>query len=279
MQTITTIAAPTTRVLERSTSVSSTSSSSTTTSSSSSCALSPDLTSEEDLDFLLEPDCFNDGHHFITKPKQVTFALDLVPEFLREPRPEVEMKNSSFSTKQKQNSSKPVRSILKSSCSIGALLKFKERCQLEKQLQRVVVKGAWMTKFEADGSRSRQWFSVSPDGSDLAWNGFGKILAKLLLTKSEQISLADVDGLVPGPMTVHFQLNDWSVYNPANCFTIVLRNSLVCVECPDRETFMCWFLGLQSLCPMNSAHYISRAKLNWIRMYWLQLYHHNKPTL
>jgi hypothetical protein len=84
------------------------------------------------------------------------------------------------------------------------------------------------------------------------------------------ILLADVETVVFGPRTDGFGGYGWNAGIPYNCFSLVLPEETVDIECPDRKTFMTWFMGMQYVTPLSFQH-LSRGMVCWYRAYVISM--------
>jgi hypothetical protein len=137
-----------------------------------------------------------------------------------------------------------------------------------------------------NSGRGRQkYFYVSDDGSELCWCNVNYVSPQRLEYSKDPLKfktipaqpdpdqvilLADVETVVFGPRTDGFGAYGWNEKSPFNCFSLVLPEETVDIECPDRNTFMTWFMGLQYLTPLSFQH-LSRGMVCWYRAYVISL--------
>jgi hypothetical protein len=163
------------------------------------------------------------------------------------------------------------RSILKSRDNSKELSQFKKMREREEKFVQIMKRGSVLTKYTSKGHASERHFYVSEDGSELCWRRVKfttkKLVKKLLFQNIpvKKVILADVKQVVLGPRTPGFVKYDWQTGCPWNCFSLVMHDRCVDIECKSREEFMIWFQGLQYLCPLSPKS-LSRAQVNWLRM-------------
>ncbi len=139
--------------------------------------------------------------------------------------------------------------------------------------------------FFESGSGRAKYFFVSQDGSELYWCSLSNVSSQRLEyikdpTKFKKVPdqphpdkviiLADVETVVFGPRTDAFGGYGWNAGLPYNCFSLILPEETVDIECPDRKSFMNWFLGLQSLTPLSFQH-LTRGMVCWYRAYVISM--------
>jgi hypothetical protein len=150
---------------------------------------------------------------------------------------------------------------------------FEEKQHIEKKYLQEMHKGAVLTQYAVFGQQRSRFFYVSEDGTELFIcknSGVTKVLG-MKPVPERVILLADVEFVTFGPRTEAFGEFDWVEGHPFNCFSLIFgEHDSVDIECPDRESFMLWFLGLQSLCPMSFTN-LTRGMLSWYRAYCISL--------
>jgi hypothetical protein len=118
--------------------------------------------------------------------------------------------------------------------------------------------GEDLIKYDASRQPVRRRMAVSDDGTTLLTGPRG---SKNLHPKCE---LADIIGMYNGPFSQRFKFFDCSIGKSWLCIVIELEHRTIDLVCEDEEQFMAWFLGLQSLVPLN-ATFLGKGALLWAR--------------
>jgi len=149
--------------------------------------------------------------------------------------------------------------------------------------------GSLLTKYSTSGRPAQRWFFVSEDGSEVMWvapkkphepspkkkdveEAIQKEKKRFISLGSEIRSkwLADVRVMYYGPYhSWNFQryvkkMDGASGY-PWLAFSLEFPDRTLDVVCKDEEEVTIWFLGIQSLAPLNRL-YLTRGALLWERL-------------
>jgi len=140
----------------------------------------------------------------------------------------------------------------------------------------LLKKGALLKKW-GNGKSEERFFWVNDDGSELRWAKPSiksqKLEADLAagtistakITSYKKLELGDISFMVFGPRTKRFIGYDWLRAHPEDCFSVILPDGeTLDIECPNRQEFMNWYLGIRCLAPLSRKTY-DRAQINWHR--------------
>jgi hypothetical protein len=137
--------------------------------------------------------------------------------------------------------------------------------------------GEVLIKYDERRKPQQRRFSVSPDEALIMWGkpGDKSTRARAYRAGCARVAhdcgwagraepLAEVIAMHYGPFSNRFRYYNCGVNKAWLCFVVELESRTLDIVCENVEQLTRWFMGIQSLAPLNST-YMSRGALIWAR--------------